>query len=137
VYMSERPPGTFVELQRKREKQKLEKQDLEKRRQQRQESEKRRQQELEQLGPLNPSPAPKPSEPKAYIPDYRPVIKALRELVRAFEVIDNRGIPPPLLVPEEVHKRRSDSAKKRWETVPPERRRAITAAARTARTKAG
>jgi hypothetical protein len=75
---------------------------------------------------------PKLTIPEEYIPDYRPVIKALKELAKAFEVIENRG---DTHLQASEHKRRSDSAKKRWEPVPKERRRAITAPARAARTK--
>jgi hypothetical protein len=76
---------------------------------------------------------PPPRRPtQTYVPDYRPVIKALKELVSAFEVIENRGATQ---LQEEKTKRRKASAKKRWENVPPEKRRANTAPARAARTK--
>lgn len=75
-----------------------------------------------------------PSPPQTYVPDYRPVIKALKELVRAFEVIENRGTTP-LNVSEEEKKKRRERAKKRWAEVPSEKRKANTAAARAARRK--
>lgn len=53
---------------------------------------------------------------------YGPVIRALKELVKALEVIDN----------SQIAKQRSNSAKKRWALVPPEKKKANTAAARAA-----
>jgi hypothetical protein len=72
---------------------------------------------------------------QAYIPNYRPAIRALKELVKACEVIDNRGTIP-LYLSQEEHKKRSDATKKRHAATPPEKRKASTLAARTARKKA-
>ena len=54
---------------------------------------------------------------------YGPVIKALKQLVKAFEVLDNSQIVSQ-------HKER---AKKRWAGKSPEEKRANTAAARAAK----
>ena len=37
---------------------------------------------------------PVPTSKQPYVPDYRPVINALKELVKAFEVIENRANTP-------------------------------------------
>jgi hypothetical protein len=72
---------------------------------------------------------------RAYVPDYQPVIKALKELLKAFEVVDNRGTTP-LHTYQEEHKKRSEAMRKRHAATPPEKRKASTLPARMARIKA-
>ena len=57
---------------------------------------------------------------------YKAVIKALKQLVNALEVIDNG----------QLSKQRSVSASKRWAGKSPEEKRANTAAARKSKDKA-
>jgi TolA-binding protein len=84
----------------------------------------------EQIRLIKASPLPTPLP--AYVPDYQPVIKALKQLVKAFEVVDNRGTTP-LHTYQEEHKKRSEATKKRHAATPPEKRKASTLPARMAR----
>lgn len=74
-----------------------------------------------------------PSEPQPYVPDYRPVIKALKDLTRAFEAIQNREVPD---AKGELSKKRSKAAHARWVKVPEKaKRRAHMLPAQTAKAK--
>lgn len=80
-----------------------------------------------------PTRSPAPSQ--AYVPNYRPVTKALKELVKVLEVLDNRGTMP-LYMSQEVRKQRSEQAIKRHAAETDGKRKANTLPARTARIKA-